>query len=394
MRIDIANLAYPNSTLQRRSKKLVRHIIEAIQQEKTGSISFAQFMELALYEPQLGYYTGNLTKLGKAGDFVTAPEISPLFAQCMGNQCQQVFSDLGDAEILEIGAGTGKMACDLLLFLEKKGVLPVSYKILEISPNLKQRQQENLQAQIPHLFPLIEWLADWPKSPMKGVVIVNEVVDALPIHKFLWTNRGVQEMQVEQKKGNLLWCSQPVSYVLEKKLSQLKLTYFSEKKRYESEVCLGLSDWINKLSVVLKQGLILIADYGYPAREYYHPDRCHGTLMCYYRHRGYTNPFNLIGLQDITAAVDFSLLADCALNVGLKIAGFTSQAAFLLNNGLLQHVEEWYNYKVPSVGINQQIYSLTSPNEMGELSKVIGLTREYNSSRIQGFIQFDKRARL
>ncbi len=393
MRISVTDLPYPGSTLQMRSEELIRHIVEEIQQDKTGSLSFARFMELALYEPQLGYYTAGLDKFGEKGDFVTAPEVSPLFAQCIGNQCQQVFSDLGGGNILEIGAGTGKMACDLLLFLEKKGALPTSYKILEISPNLKQRQQESLQAQIPHLFPLVEWLADWPETPIKGVIIANEVVDALPVHKFLWTGDGVQEMRVGRDKGGFLWCLRPVSYALEKRLGQLKLTYFNETRCYESEVCLGLSDWIDKLSFVLKQGLILIADYGFPAREYYHPDRCHGTLMCYYQHRGYTNPFSLIGLQDITASVDFSFLAHCALGAGLQITGFTSQAAFLINNGLLRRMEGWYNTVSP-VDINQQVYCLTSPNEMGELVKVIGLTREYKSSRIQGFTQYDKRARL
>ncbi len=393
MRIGTTDLPCFDPTLQTNSEALIRCIVKEIRQDKTNSISFARFMELALYEPHLGYYTAGLHKLGEKGDFVTAPEISPLFAQCMGNQCQQIFSELGNSEILEIGAGTGKMAKDLLLFLEKKGTLPVSYKILEISPNLKQRQQEMLKAQIPHLFPLLEWLADWPEVPIKGVIIANEVVDALPVHKFLWRANSVQEMRVSYDKGIFLWHLQSPPYELGKKLSQLKLTYFNETRRYESEVCLGLADWINKLSLVLKQGLIVIADYGFSAREYYHPDRSQGTLMCYYQHRGHADPFRLVGLQDITASVDFSLLTQCALDSGLKLAGFTSQAAFLINNGLLQRMEECYN-RAPSADINRQVYCLTSPNEMGELIKVIGLTREYESPRIQGFTQYDKRTRL
>lgn len=394
MRKQSVGLPCPNPTLQVQSEELSQVIVKEIQQDTTNSISFARFMALALYEPQLGYYTAGLNKLGEKGDFVTAPEISPLFAQCMGSQCQQVFSELGGGDILEIGAGTGKMACDLLLFLEKKAALPTSYKILEISPNLKQRQQQMLKEKIPHLFPLLEWLADWPEVPIKGVIVANEVVDALPVHKFLWTNSGVQEMRVTQDKANFLWYLQrPTSCELEKKLDQLKLNYFNKTKRYESEVCLGLSAWINKLSSELMQGLILIVDYGFSAREYYHPDRYQGTLMCYYQHRGHANPFSLIGLQDMTASVDFSLLAQCAVESGLQIAGFTSQAAFLINNGLLHRMEECYNH-ISSVDINRQVYCLTSPNEMGELIKVIGMTRGYELSKVQGFTQYDKRTRL
>jgi SAM-dependent MidA family methyltransferase len=389
----LADVSSLNSTHQAQSEALRQLIIQAIQQDKSHSISFAHFMELALYEPNLGYYTASLNKLGEQGDFITAPEISPLFAQCLGQQCQAVFSQLGDGDILEIGAGTGKMAQDLLLFLEKKQALPVRYKILEISPDLRQRQQARLKAQIPHLFPLIEWLVDWPDRPLSGVIIANEVVDALPVHKFLWTGNTIQEMRVTQSVDHFTWHYAPlVSPQLESRLRQLKLAYFNETVRYESEVCLGLSDWIYKLSAALQKGLILIIDYGFPAHEYYHPDRCLGTSMCYYQHRGHTNPFLLIGLQDITASVDFSLLSQTAVAAGLDLAGFTSQAAFLINSGLLQRLEECYNASA-LVDINRQVHYLTSPNEMGELIKVIGLTREYQST-LQGFAQYDKRARL
>ncbi|BBB15103.1 uncharacterized protein RVIR1_06020 [Candidatus Rickettsiella viridis] len=382
-----------NSTHQAQSEALRQLIIHAIQQDKTQSISFARFMELALYEPQLGYYTASLNKLGEQGDFVTAPEISPLFAQCLGQQCQEVLGQLGGGDILEIGAGTGKMAQDLLLFLEKKGALPIQYKILEISPDLKQRQQHKLKSQIPHLFPLIEWLDDWPDRPLTGVIIANEVVDALPVHKFLWTENSIQEMRVVHTENNFTWHYAPLASVQQtSRLAQLKLNYFNETVRYESEVCLGLSDWMRKLSAALQRGLILIIDYGFPAHEYYHPDRRLGTSMCYYQHRGHSNPFVLVGLQDLTASVDFSLLARYAVETGLDLAGFTSQAAFLINSGLLQHMEECYNI-IAAVDLNRQVHCLTSPNEMGELIKVIGLTRGYQTT-LQGFLQYDKRARL
>lgn len=389
----LADLPYLNSTHQAQSEALRQLIIDAIQQDTTQSISFARFMALALYEPHFGYYTASLNKLGEQGDFVTAPEISPLFAQCLGQQCQEIFGRLGGGDILEIGAGTGKMARDLLLFLEKKGTLPIRYKILEISPDLKQRQQDLLKAQIPHLFPLIEWLDDWPDRPLSGVIIANEVVDALPVHKFLWTEHTIQEMRVAYAENDFTWHYAPLASPQQtSRLEQLKLNYFNETVRYESEVCLGLSDWMSKLSAALQQGLILIIDYGFPAHEYYHPDRSLGTSMCYYQHRGHSNPFVLVGLQDLTASVDFSLLARHAVETGLDLAGFTSQAAFLINTGLLQHMEECYN-AIAAVDINRQVHYLTSPNEMGELIKVIGLTRGRQST-LQGFVQYDKRARL
>lgn len=389
----LTNLQYLDPSHQAQSEALRRLIIDEIQQNKTQSISFARFMELALYEPHLGYYNASLNKLGQQGDFVTAPEISSLFAQCLGQPCREIFGQLGGGEILEIGAGTGKMARDLLLFLEKKRALPRRYKILEISLDLQQRQQALLKAQIPHLFHLIEWLADWPDKPLSGVIIANEVVDALPVHKFLWTKHSIQEMRVTHTKNNFTWHYAPLaSAPLEARLAQLKLNYFHEAARYESEVCLDLNVWMNNLSASLQQGLILIIDYGFPVYEYYHLDRSFGTSMCYYQHHGHSNPFVFVGLQDLTASVDFSLLARCAVESGLELAGFTSQAAFLINSGLLQHVEECYNTNVV-ININRQVHYLTSPNEMGELIKVLGLTRGCQS-RLQGFAQYDKRLRL
>jgi SAM-dependent MidA family methyltransferase len=383
----------PNPGLQGQSETLSQLIRSEIQQHKINSISFARFMELALYEPRMGYYTAASHKFGKKGDFVTAPEISSLFAQSLGRQCQQVFADLGGGEILEVGAGTGQMVKDILLFLEQKIALPARYKILEISANLRQRQRAMLKEHIPHLLHLIEWLDAWPIAPIKGVVLANELVDAFPIHRFLWTQKRIQEMRVTCDKNSFDWYLAPLeSAVLVEQLHQLKSHYFDHVAHYASEVCLGLVDWMDKFSAVIGQGLALIIDYGYPEREYYHFERCQGTLMCYHQHRAHVDPFTLIGLQDITASVNFSWLARCATEAGLTVAGFTSQAAFLINNGLLQHVEECYN-RAPSIDMNRQVHRLTSPNEMGELIKVIGLTRGYESA-VQGFAQYDRRARL
>lgn len=383
----------PTAVMQAQSEQLNQLLIKEIAQELTGSISFSRFMELALYEPQLGYYTAALDKFGKTGDFITAPEISPLFAQCLARQCQQVFANLGSADILEIGAGTGQLAVDLLLCLEKENCLPTQYKILEISPTLKARQQDRLQKCLPHLLARIQWLDDWPAFPLKGVMIANEVIDALPVDKFLWTKEQVQEVRVAYEKGRFTYHFIEPGDLHQVALNHLKANYFSAVNRYESEVCLRLDAWISKLGSALEEGVALIIDYGFPAREYYHPDRCHGTLMCYYRHLAHADPLCLIGLQDITASVDFTQLAQSAVQSGLSVAGFTSLAAFLINNDLLAQIEKCYD-TLSAMDVNRQVHVLTSPSEMGELIKVIGLTRGYALSPLQGFRSYDKRTRL
>lgn len=386
-------LPVPTAGLQSQSDELCQLIIEEIRHEPSASISFARFMELALYEPERGYYTAGLDKFGKAGDFTTAPEISPFFARCIGRQCQQVFASLNQADILEIGAGTGQLAIDLLLFLEQEQSLPRTYQILEISPTLKQRQQERLQQQIPHLMSLIQWLHDWPEESIKGVVLANEVLDALPIHQFFWTEETIQEVCVGYKEDRFCYHLSPYQDCLLSDLKKLKAGYFPKINPYQSEVCRRLPDWVNKLSRALQQGLVLIIDYGFPAQEYYHPDRANGTLRCYYQHRVHADPLSLVGLQDITASVDFSYLGRAALQAGLKVAGYTSQAAFLLNNDLLPLIEKCYD-EVSSMDVNRQVHLLTSPSEMGELIKVMGLTRDCEFFPLNGFKLYDKRTRL
>ncbi len=387
------DLPAPTLALQAQSAKLCQLIGQAISLEPSASISFERFMELALYEPRWGYYTAGLDKFGKGGDFTTAPEISPLFARCIGRQCLQVFGHLGQADIFEIGAGTGQLAIDLLLFLEHQQSLPKGYKIFEISPTLKQRQQQRLQQQIPHLFHLIEWLEAWPMRPIKVVILANEVVDALPVQQFFWADETVQEVRVAYEKERFVYRLQPVNHSLKDQLIQLKTSYFPEVKAYQTELRTQLQAWMGQLSDTLEQGVILIIDYGFPAQEYYHPDRANGTLMCYYQHRAHANPLSLVGLQDITASVDFSALAQAAVQSGLQVAGFTSQAAFLINNDLLPLTEKCYD-EVSTIDVNRQVHLLTSPSEMGELIKVMGFIRNCESLPLNGFKLYDKRIRL
>ncbi|MEN9916408.1 MAG: hypothetical protein RLY40_340 [Pseudomonadota bacterium] len=387
------DLPAPTLALQAQSAELSQLIRQEIHHDPSASISFERFMELALYEPKSGYYTAGLDKFGKAGDFTTAPEISPLFARCIGRQCLQVFSHLAQPDIFEIGAGTGQLAIDLLLFLEQQHRLPNSYKIFEISPSLRQRQQQHLQQHIPHLFPLIEWLDAWPILPIKGVILANEVVDALPVQQFFWTDKNIQEVRVAYENDRFIYRLLSLDKLLKSQLIQLKSRYFPEIKTYQSEVRTQLLAWMNQLSDTLEQGLALIIDYGFPAQEYYHPDRANGTLMCYYQHRAHADPLSLVGLQDITASVDFSGLAQAAVQSGLQVAGFTSQAAFLLNNDLLPLTEKCYD-EISTMDVNRQVHLLTSPSEMGELIKVMGLTRNCESLPLNGFKLYDKRMRL
>lgn len=386
------DLPVPTSALQVQSDALCQLIREEI--NRAASLSFSRFMTLALYEPTWGYYTAGLEKLGKRGDFITAPEISPLFSQCVGRQYQQIVMHLGQSNILEIGAGTGQMAVDLLLFLEQQHSLPDTYMIFEMSPTLKQRQQERLKQAIPHLFPFIQWLDDWPKKPIKGVILVNEVVDALPVDRFVWHGECIYEQRVSYKKGRFCYQLSPVrNGSLLNQLTQLKKNYFLTTPIYQSEVCQQLEQWVNKLSDALEQGVAFIMDYGYTAKEYYHADKVNGTLRCYYQHRVHQDPLTLVGLQDITASVDFSRLAHAAVHTQFKVAGYIPQAAFLLNNDLLPLVEKCYD-GLSSLDVNRQVHLLTSPSEMGELVKVMGLTRNCDFFSLNGFKFYDKRMRL
>ena len=385
------DLPAPTSALHAQSDALCRLIRKEIDQ--ADSIAFSRFMMLALYEPTWGYYTAGLKKFGKTGDFITAPEISPLFSQCVGRQCQEIFTHLESCDILEIGAGTGKMAIDLLLFLEQQRCLPSHYKIFEISPTLKQRQQARLRHHIPHLFPLIQWVDDWPTKPITGVILANEVVDALPVDQFVWQGDAIYEKRVSYKDDRFCYHLSPLKDErLFNQLSQLKKTYFPTAHRYQSEMCPQLAEWVTKLSLALAQGVAFIMDYGYCAKDYYHVDNVNGTLRCYYQHRVHADPLTRIGLQDITASVDFTRLAHAAVKADLNVVGYTSQAAFLLNNDLLPLVEKCYD-ELSSLDVNRHVHLLTSPSEMGELVKVMSLTRNCDFS-LNGFKLYDKRMRL
>ncbi|MDP8568809.1 class I SAM-dependent methyltransferase [Methylophilus aquaticus] len=380
-------LPLPNAAAQAHSHGLLEKIQQAIHAQG-GWISFSAYMQMALYFPHLGYYSGGANKFGLGGDFVTAPEISPLFAQALAHQVLPVLAET-QGDVLELGAGTGKLALGLLTRLYEIGHLPAHYRILEVSANLRARQQETLQSKLPaEVFARIEWLDTLPES-FQGVVIGNEVLDAIPLHVLQWQNGTWLERGIADEDG-LVWQSRPLSDPAI--AAHIEVSALPEG--YITEVNPAAQGLIASLAVMLQRGLILLPDYGFSFREYYHPQRTQGTLMCHYQHYAHDNPLLYPGLQDITAHVDFTAMAEVAVAHGLDCAGYASQAQFLINCGILQllqqiNPEDSARY-LPQVAAVQK---LLSPAEMGELFKVLALSKGVQLPLL-GFVQGDKRHQL
>jgi len=358
----------------------------------TGAMPFDRFMELALYAPGLGYYTAGSQKFGAAGDFVTAPEISVLFSQCLANQCAEILQNT-TGNILEFGAGSGIMAAHILLYLEKLGSLPQHYLILDLSPDLKQRQQQTIKNLAPHLLDRVTWVAELPGS-FDGVMLANEVLDAMPVSMF--QKQGDELMEqfavVDQNEIKPQW--QAASKPLHQRVQQLEQAYGKFADGYTSEINLRLHGWIESLAHCLHKGAIILIDYGYAGHEYYHADRSMGTLICHYQHRAHDDPFKLIGLQDITANVDFSTVKQAAEDNGLQLAGYTPQANFLVSAGIETLLSAYDpNDTETFIAISQGVKALMLPSEMGERFKVIGLTKNIEPV-LSGFAMRDLSDRL
>jgi SAM-dependent MidA family methyltransferase len=339
-------------------------------------ISFARYMELALHAPGLGYYASGSAKFGAAGDFVTAPELGTLFARALARQVAELLEP-GDA-VLEFGAGSAALASALSAALALRGV-SAEYLILEPSAELAARQRARLGERA-------RWIDTLPES-FRGVVIANEVIDAMPAHALAWTSQGVFERGVCMNEGRLGWSERPASGAV---LDAARALGVPTEGRYESELNLAARAWVRTLAERLRRGAILAIDYGFPAREYYHPQRTMGTLMCHYRHRAHHDPFFYPGLQDITTHVDFSALAAAAANTGLDVLGYTNQAQFLINcgiTGLLAEVDATDVTRYAPLAAQAQM--LLSPTEMGELFKVIALGRGIDATLL-GFTSGDR----
>lgn len=355
----------PEATLH--SAQLCEHIRSDIA-ANGGWISFARYMELALYAPGLGYYTAGAHKFGEAGDFITAPELSPLFGRTVARQVAEIMTHSAP-HILELGAGSGKLAADMLAELEQLGSLPDSYSILEVSADLRERQQKLIRERLPNLFDRMSWLDVLPEK-FSGAIVANEVLDALPVHLVYWQDSAISERGVAIKDNNFVRQERTISdpALLE------AVQKISVPDGYVSEICLAARGLINSLAQCLEQGAMLFIDYGFGAREFYHPQRSSGTLMCHYRHHAHDDPFFLPGLQDITAHVNFTDIAESGIDAGLELMGYTSQAFFLINCGITGLLKDTSPENLRDyLPLSAQLQKLTSPAEMGELFKVIAL---------------------
>lgn len=360
-----------------------------------GCLPFAKYMQQALYSPELGYYSGDLQKFGPSGDFITAPEVSPLFSQCLARQVADVLASLAHPVILEFGAGSGVMAADILLELEKLEILPVKYMILELSAELKQRQINTIQSKVPHLLDKVTWLESLPDTKISAVVLANEVLDAMPVECFRISSGTVELLHVCHTEQKL-----STTYTLADAETESTVRLIEERRggtlpdAYCSEFNPALSGWLKSVNEVLSSGMVLVIDYGYNVHEYYHEERNTGTLMCHYRHRAHADPLWYPGLQDITAFVDFSDVAYSAVAAGLDVSGYTSQAAFLIACGLGElHQSLVTDDPKLQIILSQQIKTLTLPSEMGERFKVMALTKAYDEP-LRGFMLQDYRNRL
>ncbi len=389
----------PSQTLPKPNDASLQHsqtVRTAIQNKiKTagGWISFADYMQLALYAPGLGYYSSGSNKFGGAGDFVTAPEISSLFGRTLARQAMQILQQIEQPDILEFGAGSGKLALDLLLELEKLESLPKKYFILEVSADLRRRQQTLFNDNAPHLMSVLSWLDQLPIK-FNGLMIANEVIDAMPVHLVTWRDGQLFERGVSYRNETLIWEEQPllsgILFDAATKLTDHVNTSNDKNHRYISEISLAIPSFMHSLANVMQQGLILIIDYGFGAKEYYHPQRNQGTLMCHYRHHTHDDPFYLPGLQDITSHVDFSSVTETAANAQFELLGYTTQAHFLINCGITEILSQTPAKCIEEyLPLSNQLQTLVSPAEMGELFKAIAFGKNIRQPLI-GFSSGDK----
>jgi SAM-dependent MidA family methyltransferase len=359
--------------------------------ERGGWLPFDEYLRLVLYEPGLGYYSAGSVKLGRAGDFVTAPELSPLFGRALARQCAQALDVLDGGVVLELGAGSGALAAALLPAMQELGSLPEHYEILETSADLVARQRERLDRLPEPLRARLHWRERLPDSPISGVILANEVADALPFRRFLVSGQGFLERGVAlTDRAALTVSDRAADAQLAAELERLAPTPWPIG--YESELCPLLDGWVAALGAALAHGVALLIDYGLARHEYYHPQRMHGTLRCYFRHRAHEDALLYPGLQDISAWVDFTRAAEAATACGLTVSGYCTQAAFLLANGIEADVAA-AGTTIERAQLAAQARHLLLPGEMGESCKVIALTRDLDAP-LRGFSYQDLRRAL
>ncbi|WP_018412081.1 class I SAM-dependent methyltransferase [Methyloversatilis thermotolerans] len=376
------SLPTPDDDARTHSERLRSLIRDEI--ARHGALPFSRYMERALYAPGLGYYSGALQKFGAGGDFITAPEMTPLFGHSLARQLADLMALCAPC-IVETGAGSGRLAVDLLGALDRLGAAPTHYFILELSADLRERQRETLAAGQPALASRVSWLDSLPPQ-FDGVVIGNEVLDAMPVERVRGNAGGIDQAVVDTVEDDLVLDWRPAPPALTAEARRLG---FSDG--YDSEINLVARAWVAEWARRIGRGALLLIDYGFPQAEYYHADRYQGTLMCHYRHHAHGDPLWMPGLNDITAHVDFTAIAQAAFDAGMSLAGYTSQARFLLNCGLLELLGESSGADAMTrARHNAAVNRLTSPAEMGELFKVICLTRGLPDTPLRGFLRGDR----
>lgn len=360
------------------SERCAAHI-RALIDRSGGTLPFADFMREALYAPGLGFYAAGATKFGRAGDFVTAPEVSPLFGRVVARVCADVLDELGGGNILEFGAGSGALAIDVLTGLEERGRLPESYAILEVSAELRERQERRIGRELPALAGRVRWLERLPAAH-RGVVLANEVLDALPVERFR-VDDGVRQLRVRADGDRFAWTDAPAPPALAAAVASIEADIGRRlEPGFTAEVSPLLGPWTASLCERLESGLALLFDYGTSRREYYAPDRDRGWLRCHFRHRAHDDPLILPGIQDITCWVDFSAAATAAVDAGATIAGYLSQAQFLLAAGLTDEIMAMRPASQREAAeLANQAKILTLPGEMGERFKCLALARNLGS---------------
>ncbi|MCY3767839.1 MAG: SAM-dependent methyltransferase [Gammaproteobacteria bacterium] len=373
---------------------MLRDVIAGEIKANGNWMGFDRYMELALYAPGLGYYSAGPVKFGHAGDFVTAPLMGPLFARCMARQCGEILRTMKHADgrvIVEYGAGTGEFSRDFLQAAEETGSLPDEYWIIEPSPDLRARQQRTIEQATPVCADRVFWRTDLPGDGVSGVIIANELLDAMPVTRFEVDPQGQpREIGVMHGENGFEWA------VSENRLPASwsdRLSRYALPAGYRSEIGYCAEAWVRTVGEKLNTGVVLLCDYGFPQREYYHPDRNDGTLMCHYRHVAHPDPFFYPGIQDISVHIDFTAIQQAGQSAALETIGYTTQSSFLLSLGVLDELQHDGNPTRETLGVAQEIKKLTLPHEMGELFKVIAFGKNHDRD-LRGFAMHNRIGRL
>ncbi len=371
----VRTLPTPDADSAAHSAAVARHIRDKVN-NAGGCISFAEYMHEVLYSPGLGYYSAGSAKFGADGDFVTAPEISSVFGHVLARQCAQVLDATGGGSVLEFGAGSGKLAAEVLRKLAEIDALPDRYCIFEVSADLRDRQESFLRREIPEFVDSVSWLNQLP-SQHKGVVIANEVLDALPVERFVRRSDHVAQLCVTVDHNEFVIVEREAPAVLASAVAAIENGLGrSLAEGFVSEVCLAATGWIGDLAELLQEGVAFLFDYGVSQREYYAEDRSDGWLRCHFRHHAHNDALILPGIQDITAWVDFSAAAAAAHEHGLDVSGYVTQAHFLMNGGLADELANFSDLPpAAQMTLSSQVKLLTLPGEMGESFKCLGLSR-------------------